>query len=192
MSTRGTSNHHLNVLDVIVRIEVHVRLRGALDHDRQAERHEHRRGDEADVNPDAGERGRRRSSGRPSTIANACATVSAFSPARRGMIRSDRYVMPSAASPSTSSGCREFFRVIRLSVASTADRRRDPAPTAPPCPGTPRTGTPLDDHPGKKRADRERHAGGQRDEVRPHPRTEHPTNAHFRECTIRGITPCCP
>src|SRR3979409_1056632 len=79
--------------------------------------------------------------GRFSTIAKACATVSALSPASRGIICSDRYMMPNAARPRTSSGWREFLRVIKLSVASTADRAPRPSTQRPPMPGTPRRDT---------------------------------------------------
>src|SRR5437773_4229973 len=79
--------------------------------------------------------------GRFSTIAKACATVSALSPASRGMICSDRYMMPNAARPTTSSGWREFLRVIRLSVAGTADSAPAPSTQRPAMPRTPRSDT---------------------------------------------------
>jgi len=66
-----------------------------------------------------------------STMAKACETVSARSPAVRGMMRHDRNMMPSANRPMMSSGCREFLRVTRLSMASVAARTpRPPAQSA--------------------------------------------------------------
>ena len=54
-----------------------------------------------------------------STIAKACLSVRARSPAVRGMMRHESTMMPSAARPMTSSGCREFLRVTMLSAART-------------------------------------------------------------------------
>ena len=53
-------------------------------------------------------------------MANAWEIVRARSPAVCGMIRHERNMMPSAKSPTMSRGWREFRRVIRLSIASTA------------------------------------------------------------------------
>ena len=46
--------------------------------------------------------------------------MSARSATDCGRMRHDRNMIPSAINPTSSSGCREFLRVIRLSVASTA------------------------------------------------------------------------
>src|SRR5919201_3018815 len=76
-----------------------------------------------------------------STMAKACETVSARSPAERGRMRHDRNMIPSAASPTMSSGWREFFRVIRLSMASTAAIAPSPATHSAGTSGTPRIDT---------------------------------------------------
>src|SRR5439155_131465 len=76
-----------------------------------------------------------------STIANACEIVSARSPADRGRMRHDRTMIPSAASPTRSSGWREFLRVMRLRSASTAAIAPRPAIQSAGTSGTPRIDT---------------------------------------------------
>src|SRR6516164_3622475 len=78
-----------------------------------------------------------------STMANACAMVSARSPAVRGRMRHDRNMMPSATSPMSNSGWREFFRVMRLSNARMAASAPRPAIQSPGTSGTPFISTPL-------------------------------------------------
>ena len=122
--------------------------------------------------------------GRFSTIANACDTVSARSPAVRGRIRHDRNMMPSAQRPMTSSGWREFLRVIRLSSASTRRDRTEADDPERRDVGHARQRLAVDDHPGEKRADGEDQAGDERDEIGAHPRAEdvRPTAFIARPC----------
>ena len=85
-----------------------------------------------------------------STIANACEIVSARSPADRGRMRHDRTMIPSAASPTRSSGWREFLRVMRLRSASTAAIAPRPAIQSAATSGTPRIDTSATTTHGRK------------------------------------------
>ena len=121
-------SHSTSVLNVVVGAGDDVRLRRALDDDRQAEADDGRRRGEADVDAAADQRDRRVADAACSRRSRTPARrVSARSPAVRGMMRHDRNMMPSATRPMTSSGCREFLRVIRLSGASTAASAPRPA-----------------------------------------------------------------
>ena len=86
-------------------------------------------------------------------------SVSARSPAVRGMMRHDRNMMPSATSPTTSSGWREFLRVIRLSIARTAAIAPRPATHSAADVGNAGDRDVVDDDPGEKRADGQHDAG---------------------------------
>ena len=94
------------------------------------------------------------------------------------MIRHDRNMMPSATRPTSSSGWREFLRVIRLSVASTSRQRAEADDPERGRVGKAAQRHVADDDPGKKRADRQHQPGDERDEIRAHARPEHRAPAH--------------
>ena len=107
------------------------------------------------------------------------------SPTVRGMMRHDRNMMPSAKRPTSSSGCREFLRVIRLSVASSAASRAEA--------GNPQRGRirnagerdVFDDNPGEEGTRRQCDAGAEREQVGAHARPEDPAPAHFASLAYR-------
>ena len=104
---------------------------------------------------------------------------------RAASMRHERNMMPSATRPMSSSGWREFLRVIRLSSRRGPPRaRRGRQPRAPPCPERRSSDDVADDDPGQKRAGGEHDAGDERDEVRAHAGAE---DAHAADSLMHRL-----
>ena len=81
-------------------------------------------------------------------------------------------MMPSATSPTTSSGWREFLRVIRLSSGEDGGERAEAGDPQRRDVGNARQRDVVDDDPGEEGARGQHQAGDERDEVRAHARAE--------------------
>ena len=100
--------------------------------------------------------------------------------------------MPSAIRPTSSSGWREFFRVIRLSVASSGGQDAESDDPERLVSGTPCKRDVADEDPREKRTHRQREAGHERDDVRPHAGPNIPRKLIRESSTREGATqsPC--